>query len=405
MIVPAVGLVRGLHNTSFIESILNLLPHLRPVRPAAAQFDSLLDLGVAMPPAAPPPGVGGDGNYTGLALAPYKALSSSCSWMDASIVGTPLDITLPLERLYELYEQVICVPLLYADMSLHMLSLQIGPYTANELQISFAKCTRHLPPPLAPPPTAPPELRPTHLVDFDLDFSGGLVDAADDAQTGAIVEAVRATFADRLDGVAPPGFNATVTVVMVQRIAFNVLLAARIYYPPISPFAWLERAVVAALPGCAHVQDRMPSLCTVTANDLHLLSDRTRRTLQTNPDAANSAASNDATANGTSLNGNGTSANDTIIASPSPPPAPPPPAPIRELLSALVADVPLRFVTSNPLESGDVVHADGLALATSIEGYANSSDPPTLRPTLAPPCRLEHAPGPGPPPAPPLSPP
>ena len=104
--MPAVGFVKGLYNATFIASLMGLPSHLVPLSPASAQFDSLLATTANMPPAAPPPGVGGDGNYTGLTLAPYKALSSTCSWMDASIVGTPIDVTLPNDRLYEMYEQV-----------------------------------------------------------------------------------------------------------------------------------------------------------------------------------------------------------------------------------------------------------------------------------------------------------
>ena len=123
----------------------------------------------------------GGQRFTGLVLSPYRALASECTWDEGS-VGNPLDITLPTARLYELYEQTICVPLLYADGTLHMLSLQIGPYTAAELSVQLAMCERWLPPPLAPPPTAPPELRPTSLV-VELSFGAGLVDSHDADQT------------------------------------------------------------------------------------------------------------------------------------------------------------------------------------------------------------------------------
>jgi hypothetical protein len=103
---PVDGFVRGLHNSSFVARLLNLSDALTPLLPAAAQFDYLLATTANLPPAAPPPGVGGDGNYTGLALAPFRSLSSQCSWLDMAIVGTPLEVTLPTDRFYELYEQV-----------------------------------------------------------------------------------------------------------------------------------------------------------------------------------------------------------------------------------------------------------------------------------------------------------
>ena len=124
--MPAVGFVKGLYNATFIASLMGLPSHLVPLSPASAQFDSLLATTANMPPAAPPPGVGGDGNYTGLTLAPYKALSSTCSWMDASIVGTPIDVTLPNDRLYEMYEQVRAAARLAAHI--FFTSLMIGQH-------------------------------------------------------------------------------------------------------------------------------------------------------------------------------------------------------------------------------------------------------------------------------------
>lgn len=211
--MAADGFVRGLHNASFVASLISLPSYLGPLRPASAQFDYLLDLSDNFPPAAPPPGVGGDYNYTGLSLAPFQALTSSCIW-SKSLVGQPLEITLPTDRLYVLYNVRICVPLLFSDGTLQMVSLEIEPSPITEVDISvnLATCERWLPPPLAPPPTAPPELRPTEYISFELGFSTGLVAIASEAQTRDLVGGVSTVFQERLVGVAPAGFNATVTV-------------------------------------------------------------------------------------------------------------------------------------------------------------------------------------------------
>ena len=232
LLVPAEGFVVGLHNSTYLAELLKLPQHKLPLRRAAAQFDYLQDSAANLPPAAPPP----MGNYSGLDLKPFKAQSGDgeCTWGELAFGGGgPLELQLPTERMHELYNppQTICVPLLFADSTTHMLSLQIGPYNDVELYISLATCTRHLPPPLAPPPTAPPELRPTSYIEFEVGFGaeGSVVDASatsmgDEEKASAMVDRIRSVFADRLLGVAPPGFNATATVVLARRISTRILL-------------------------------------------------------------------------------------------------------------------------------------------------------------------------------------
>ena len=332
---PASTFIRGLHNATYISQMLvtygGLPQHLAPVKPAAAQFDNILAIEVNLPPAAPPPGVGGNGTiaeYLGLSLAPYRSIDGSmCSWMDRSLVGDDINIMLPVDRLYEMYEQLLCVPLLYADDTLHMLSLQIGPRpTPSEVMVSLAMCERWLPPPLAPPPTAPPELRPTHLVSYEISYGSSLVQYFSATETADLVEAVRSVFAHQIRDVAPPGFNATVTVLLVRRLAIDLMLAARPTAPPEPPYAWLSAALVAALPGCATGQQSNPSMCVVLTDQLRILTaSNSGRRLQS--------------------------------------------AALRDLLGAFRVEVPLQLATNNPLERGVVVHADGLSLSNSIVSY------------------------------------
>ena len=182
--------------------------------------------------------------------------------------------------------QTICLPLLFADSTTHMLSLQVGPYSEVELYLSMATCTRHLPPPLAPPPTAPPELRPTSLIRFELGFAGGVDTGWNDPdKADTLAAAVRDVFVARLLPVAPPGFNATATAALVRRTNVRLLLAGRVDSAPDPPFAWLSSAMTTALPGCSASSASNPPMCSVDANALQLLEGvapgrRRRRVLQ-----------------------------------------------------------------------------------------------------------------------------
>ena len=403
--MPMNDFVRGLHNATFIAQMLSMPAYYLPLRPASAQFDYLFSTTDNLPPNAPPPGIGdgrtGNGNYTDLTLTPYKALATSCSWLDMSIVGTPIDITIPNGRLYELYEQPLCVPLLFADDTLHMLSIQIGPHTQQEIYVALAMCERHLPPPLAPPPTAPPELRPTQLVQFGLSFGNGLIEVSDEDETGAIVDGVREVFDHQIrsNHVAPPGFNATVTVMLFRRLSVRVLLAARLTEAPVAPYQWLTNAIVDALPGCKDAMYSKPPMCHVGIDELRLLSPlRSRRQLysvltdenvtviEVPDDEPSSSLAAAAPTSRRQLDNHGVAWPPAVPPPPpptlpppptdppppfppyppQPPAAPPPLAPLRELLASFHIHIPLRFSTGNPLEKGSVSHADGLELSEII---------------------------------------
>ena len=117
---PVSTFVTALHNASYVGHMVELHGMLLPLRAAEPHHGGLL------PPVS---------NVSFADLAPYTALGLTCEWGQ---IGTRVDIALPSDRLYELYGRLLCVPVVTADEVLHMLSLQVQPYTATLLSVRTA---------------------------------------------------------------------------------------------------------------------------------------------------------------------------------------------------------------------------------------------------------------------------
>jgi hypothetical protein len=215
-------------------------------------------------------------------------------------------------RLYLLYGKLLCLPARLAG-SPAMISLQIGRgKDASILAISLARCPRWLPPPFLPPPASPPELRPTRLVALEVEMSMALGELfivrshrfepladsnlspieralapwarlaraacrpSQEGKAAALRDEIWQLFYERVRPTVPPGFNASVTVVVRRKLTSSVLLSAVVDGAPPAPWPWLQSSLEQSIIGCAPNPTADVQQCTVQVREPAHLPARAR---------------------------------------------------------------------------------------------------------------------------------